>query len=621
MTRPNAYVPAPLLELRDDTPVSSAFGDVYFSRGGGIAETEHVFLVGNWLPKRWEDKANFTIGELGFGTGLNFLVTLKRFRETADAGAVLHYIAIEIYPFTQDMLREVLALQPELAVEAVELLAAYPLRLPGIHRIHLPRVVVTLCFGDVAQLLPQLNTPIDAWYLDGFSPAKNADMWSDEVLMQVGRLSAPNATCATFTAAGAVRRGLEAAGFVVEKVAGFGSKREMVRGRIENRDKAESRISRSSLISIHFYLDSVLILGAGIAGATLGRALAERGVRVTVLERGNVASGASGNAAGVLFPQLTKQWNDSTAWYFTAYGFALRQLARWRAEGLEFAHASPGMLRLPRQDDEEKQLCALNEILGLDATIVHWLEREAASVQAGVELATGAAFFPQGTWISPPELCRALVQHENIMLRENTAAISVLRDGKGWAVTLDSGEVLTASHVCIASAHESAALLGQYGLRLNAVGGQVSEIAASDAAINLRSILCHKGYIIPRGDSYLIGAMYHRDEMLAVTQARHAENIEQVQAILPNWFSGKAIAGRSSTRATTPDRMPYVGAVDEGLYVSTGHGSRGLLSAPLAAEMIASAICAEQSPVMQGLAKAVDPLRFSLPHAPIRHCK
>lgn len=611
MNRPTAHVPSPSLDLADDTPVSSAFGDVYFSRAGGVAETEHVFLQGNRLPGRWREVARFTIAELGFGTGLNFLVTLKRFRETAAAGVVLHYIAIEKYPFTPEVLRKVLALQPELAAEAAELLAAYPLRLPAIHRIHLPQCVLTLCVGEVDEMVEQFDsvTAIDAWYLDGFSPAKNPDMWSDRILAKVGALSGEGTTFATFTSAGNVRRGLMAAGFEVRKVSGFGHKREMLVGVKAVTNKVGGGGDCPSFISLR-PSTPILILGAGIAGATLARVLADRGYHVTVLERGKVASGASGNMAGVLFPQLTKQWNVSTAWYFTAYGFALRQLARWKHAGLDFAHGQPGMLRLPRHAEEEAQLRDLNETLGIDTSIVHWLERDAAQVQAGVELQTGAAFFPEGTWISPSELCRALLQHKHIILREECAANSIARTGDDWAVTLAHGEVISTSQLCVTSAHESAALLRDYGVRLGAVGGQISNIAAADVAAPLRSILCHKGYVIPCGDSYLLGATYHREELLAVTAARHAENRSELENILPRWMRGNVGGGRSSIRATTPDRMPYVGAVDGGLYVSTGHGSRGLLSAPLAGEMIASAIAGEICPVTQVLAKAVNPLRF-----------
>ncbi len=600
MAEKNAHVPEPELSYREATPISQAFGDVYFSRAGGVAETTHVFLAGNDLPARWMDRAQFTIGELGFGTGLNFLVTLKAFR-ASGATAQLDYIAIEKFPFTRERLVEVLALQPELAAEAAELLAAYPLRLPGMHALHFGKVRLILCFGDVAEMLGECLAQVDAWFLDGFSPAKNPEMWSEDVLKRIGELSTPGATFATFTAAGAVKRGLMAAGFAVEKVAGFGHKREMLVG-VKPAPESSSRIRKG-------YADTIII-GAGIAGATLARALAERGVRVTLLERHRVAHGASGNAAGVLFPQLTKRWTTSAAFYFTAYGFMLRQLARWRATGLNFAQGSPGMLRLPRHAEEAAQLENLNAVLGLDPTIVHWVPQDEASEKAGVALASGAAFFPQGTWISPQQLCGALLQHAHIMLREEAAALSLTRTGDGWCVKLADGEVLTAENICIASAAESSQLLVDYKLSLNHVGGQVSVISARDVAANLRSILCHQGYVIPLGDTYLAGATYHRDNFETVTEARHQENMQAVEAILPGWFNVVPIAGRSSLRATTPDRLPMIGMLDEGLYISTGHGSRGLLSAPLAAEIIASMVMKTALPITQSLARAVDPKRF-----------
>ncbi len=597
MTEATAHVPEPDLTLREGMPVSAQFDDVYFSRAGGVAETSHVFLAGNGLPERFRDASHFTIGELGFGTGLNFLVTLKAFRETAAADAMLDYIAVEKYPFRVETLREILALQPELATEAAELLAAYPPRLPGMHHVSFGRVRLTWCFGDVAALLPLLDGfAVDAWFLDGFSPAKNPGMWEEKLYGELRRLSKSGTSFATFTAAGVVKRGLMAAGFAVEKAAGFGHKRDMLRGVMEHQTApAKKSLPRTAIV-----------IGGGIAGASVAQALAARGLSVTVLERHQIASGASGNAAGVLFPQVSKRWNASSAWYFTAYGFALRRLQQ--SQNVTFA--TPCMLRLPRTIEEENQLRALQQHFGLDPAIAHWVERDAASEIAGVELKNGAAYFPQGSWVSPHSWCHALLQHEKIILREHAAAISVQKNARSWLVTLANGETVEAEILCVASAAESVHLLSNYGLRLNEVGGQISEIAAADVAAPLRSILCHKGYVIPAKDRYYIGATYHREDMLSVTPARHDENCTELENILPGWRRGEPVGGRSAVRATTPDRLPYVGALEDGLYVSTGHGSRGLLSAPLAAEMIASAVLGEPAPVMPELARALDPRRF-----------
>lgn len=609
------HVPHPALEIRDGTPVSGVFDDVYFSRDGGIAETEYVFLRGNGLPERFTDHAHFKIMELGFGTGLNFLVTWRAFIEHAPAHTHLHYFSLEKFPLTPAQLAEALAAYPELAELTSQLIAAYPLRLPGFHRIHLPRVTLTLGFGEAEVLLAALTchrslvtpsarsamTGIHAFFLDGFAPAKNAAMWSEPIFDAIAAMAAPDATFATFTAAGFVRRGLAARGFAVEKIPGFGHKREMLVGKKSSVKKQPTGL---------WTLDSeLLVLGAGIAGATTARALAERGFRVTVLERGTVASGASGNAAGVLFPQLTKRWTPSAAWYFAGYSFALMQLARWKADGLSFAHAQCGMLRLPRHEAEEAQLHTLHETLGLDASIAHWVEADEAQRHAGVALTTGGAWFPQGTWLAPGELCAALLSHPNITLREHTHATALTREGAVWRVATHTGEIFKATHCVLATAHDTASL-SPHPLTLNAVGGQVSIFNAADVSSPLRTILCHKGYVIPAGERVLIGATYnHGDASCDVTDENHTKNMAEVETFLPGWLHGEPQAGRTALRATTPDRLPYVGALAEGLYVSAGHGSRGLLSAPLAAEIIASAIAGELPPVAPELLAAVNPLR------------
>ena len=661
----SAHVPAPDLTFRDGTPVSETFGDVYFSKQGGIAETGHVFLRGNQLPQRFTSRDRFSIAELGFGTGLNFLVAWASWLKHADAGAQLHYISFEKFPLDHTQLTQALALQPELKPLADQLISAYPLRLPGFHRIHLPRVTLTLGFGDIAELLPQLSTRIDAWFLDGFAPAKNPEMWQETAFAEIGRLSAPDATFATFTAAGFVRRALLAQGFTVEKIPGYGHKREMLVGtrtpetqnlpasETLSREKTNTlpnpSLPNSVVLPREATADprsfdvtqchvergqrnvlkrsgkdepasqrgkeppSIIIAGAGIAGATTARALAERGYRVTVLDHGGIASGASGNEAAVLFPQLPKRWTLAADWYFAGYSYMLHQLTRWQADGIDCPHTRCGMLRLPRHAEEEAQLRALNQTLGLSIHIAHWLERDAASARTGLPLATGGAYFPDGTWLKPQPLCASLLNHAAITVHPHTTATTLTRDGDRWRVTTSTGERFDADHCILATAHDTATLAQQYGLKLNPVAGQVSVFSASDATAPLRTILCHKGYVIPADDRILVGATYnHGDLVCAVTPENHQHNRAELDTILPTWLDPQAtaIAGRTSLRATTPDRLPYIGQLDTGLWTSAGHGSRGMLSAPLAAEIIASGIHGETAPVTQALLRAVHPLRF-----------
>ncbi|TNE79021.1 MAG: FAD-dependent oxidoreductase, partial [Gammaproteobacteria bacterium] len=296
-------------------PLSDAFDDVYFSKASGIEETRYVFLQHNGLPQRWQDSTPrlFTIGETGFGTGLNFLTAASAWlQQVKDANARLHFVSAEKYPLSKPDLQQALSLWPELSGLAAELIEQYPPPVAGIHRLYLAdqRIVLTLLYGDAGDMFTSLkssdhplfhrssNPRIDAWFLDGFAPAKNPSMWNDELFQAIADLSGPGTTFSTFTAAGIVRRGLQAVGFDVQKVQGFGHKRDMLCGQM-----AEPIIEATtaqdwqpaSYNAKHqppWYLapqvnrpESVLVLGGGIAGCASARALAERGIPVTLIER------------------------------------------------------------------------------------------------------------------------------------------------------------------------------------------------------------------------------------------------------------------------------------------------------------------------------------------------
>lgn len=210
-------------------PLSREFDDIYFSPTSGFDETHHVFIAGNDLARRFAELPAggcFCIGETGFGTGLNFLCAWQLFEQCAPADARLHFVSVEKFPLTRDDLRRALALWPQLAPQAAQLLDQYMAIHPGFQRFNLAagRVVLTLLVGDALDGLPELDAQIDAWFLDGFAPAKNPEMWSPALFTQLARLSRSGTSLATFTAAGFVRRGLTEAGFAIKRVRGFGKK-------------------------------------------------------------------------------------------------------------------------------------------------------------------------------------------------------------------------------------------------------------------------------------------------------------------------------------------------------------------------------------------------------------
>jgi tRNA 5-methylaminomethyl-2-thiouridine biosynthesis bifunctional protein len=229
---PSPLLPARLSLAPDGTPLSEIYGDVYHSAAGGHAQARHVFLAGNGLPARWQERDSFTLLETGFGLGLNFLATWLTWRNDPRRCRILRFISLEKHPFAAGDLATAHAAWPEFAELSGLLCARWPKLVAGEHRIELDGggVEFRLVLGDATETLPLLNETVDAFYLDGFSPAKNPDLWSPLICRNLARLARPGATLATWSVAGCVRQALSDAGFVVEKHPGFAEKRQMLVG-------------------------------------------------------------------------------------------------------------------------------------------------------------------------------------------------------------------------------------------------------------------------------------------------------------------------------------------------------------------------------------------------------
>ncbi|HEX7812935.1 MAG TPA: tRNA (5-methylaminomethyl-2-thiouridine)(34)-methyltransferase MnmD, partial [Burkholderiales bacterium] len=284
-------VPASPAFRPDGTLYSEQFDDVYASAHGSLEQARHVFLNGNNLPERWRSPGPFVIIETGFGAGLNFLATWQLWKQTAPADARLDFISVEKHPFSLADLQRIHAAFPELAPLARQLHENWPTLLPGFHRLHFEggRLNLTLLLGEAAESLAQLEASADAFFLDGFAPARNPAMWTKPVFRELARLAKPGATFATYTVASSVREGLGAAGFAVEKRQGFIGKREMLAGRYAG--------SRAYAKNIHD--KRAIVVGAGLAGSTCAQRLNQRGWAVQVIEGHTApAQEASGNPAG-----------------------------------------------------------------------------------------------------------------------------------------------------------------------------------------------------------------------------------------------------------------------------------------------------------------------------------
>ncbi|HUQ26304.1 MAG TPA: bifunctional tRNA (5-methylaminomethyl-2-thiouridine)(34)-methyltransferase MnmD/FAD-dependent 5-carboxymethylaminomethyl-2-thiouridine(34) oxidoreductase MnmC [Burkholderiales bacterium] len=577
-----SLVPATIAFL-DETPYSTAFDDVYHSAAGGPAQAEHVFLRGNGLPQRWAGRERFVVLETGFGLGLNFLVTLQAWRR--NPGTKLHYVSVEKHPFTLHDLQTLHQRYPSLREEAAELHSVWPMLLSGGHRAELDqgRVVLTLFFADI-KVLRDLRLSADAIYLDGFSPAKNPDMWSSQVMRAVSRLAAPEATAATWSVATEVRASLERVGFAVEKRAGFGHKKEML----------VARNTRQTGILPERKNKEALVVGAGLAGAAICERLCARGWQVELVERHAApAQEASGNPAGAFHPVVTP--DDSLFARLTRAGF-LFSLNKWKSLG-SVRWDQCGLLQLAR--DEREAASQGNAVDGLPREYAQVLTREEASAHAGVPAAAGGVWFPEAGWIDPPSLVRAQLEACGAQLKRQF--------GK------ELKELPADRIVILANSFDAPKLQPVPHLRLRRVRGQLTYVPAQDFSPP-RVVLLRGGMVLPPVDgACVVGASFDIDDADPAPRAEsHAGNLERLARIVPFAAELKNLQGRVAFRSVTPDRLPVVGAITENVYGAFAYGSRGLVWAALAAELIASHLEGEPLPLEGKLVDALSPLRFRM---------
>jgi tRNA 5-methylaminomethyl-2-thiouridine biosynthesis bifunctional protein len=615
----------------DGTPFSTRYEDVYHSAQGALAQARHVFLGGNELPARWAGAERFVICETGFGLGLNFLATWQARRDSRAAGR-LHYVALEKHPFRREDLAAWLAPHAELAALADELLRQWPPLTPDFHRLYFDqgRVTLTLLFGDASALLPQLVATVDAVYLDGFSPAKNPELWSPALLASITRLCGSEATLATWSVAGDLRRALEQGGWQLQRRPGFAAKREMLTGRRNSAVSPEPTFIPSPE-------RRAIVIGAGLAGAAVSERMANRGWRVELFERhASPAQEASGNPAGILLPHLAKDDALAARLSRACYLYALRRLADLRT-----VQWSPcGVLQIARDTTHEALQRATVEELALPTDFAAFLEPDAATALIGHPLAHGGWWFPGGGWVSPGSLCDALLAAagENLDAHFATEVAALRQTSDGWQAFNGAGELLAnAPHVILANAHAANRLLAQ-PLPLLPIRGQISYLPdafAESLQPPLRHVLCRNGYITPpQAGTVCIGASFGSgDSDLRIRLSDHEGNLERLDELLPGAAQGidaSLLAGRVGLRTAAPDRMPLVGTLPDpasassksptlenlprlaGLHVLLGLSARGMVWAPLAAELLASQLDGDPLPLERELVRAIDPARFHL---------
>ena len=630
-------------------PHSRQYDDVYFAINEGIDETLHVFIEQNHLRQRFAEMTAhdcLVIGETGFGTGMNFFCAWQLFAELAPAEARLHFVSVEKYPLSRDDLARAMQLWPQLAAFTQPLLAQYVAIHPGFQQFSLDggRVTLTLMIGDALEQLPQLDAHIDAWFLDGFAPAKNPDMWTPELFAQLARLSHPGTTLGTFTTTGWVRRGLIDAGFSMKKVPGIGKKWEVMHGVYSGTPASPVAPWYARPTPLPGPREA-LVIGAGLAGSATARSLASRGWQVSVLERhAGPAREASGNPQGVLYLKLSAHGTALSQMILAGFGYTRRWLERLQ-RGQDWDAC--GVLQLAFDEAEGQRQAKL--AAAFDRSLLQPLEREQAQALAGVALASGGLFYPEGGWVHPPALCQAQLAHPRIRLLSHANVIELRKADGLWQAWDGERLLASAALVVLAGAADVRHFPACAGLPLKRIRGQITRLPATLASQALNTVVCAEGYVAPpRGAEHTLGASFDfHNQDTTPSVAEHQGNLALLEEISSDLAQRLGAAeldparleGRAAFRCTSPDYLPIVGPLAdperfaehyavlgkdarqvpavacpwlEGLYVNSGHGSRGLITAPLCGELIAAWASGEPLPVPRAVAEACHPNRFAL---------
>jgi tRNA 5-methylaminomethyl-2-thiouridine biosynthesis bifunctional protein len=598
---------ATLAKSSDGTAFSDEFQDVYHSTHGGLAQSRHVFLAGNGLPERWRGRDAFSILETGFGLGLNFLAAWEAWRADPARPRMLHFVSVEGRPLAAKDLAAALAPFGELAPFARALLAAWPPPLAGFHRMHFDagRVVLTLALGDAAEALPQLVGSIDAFFLDGFAPARNPGIWSPPVIRELARVAAPAATLATWTVAGGVRAALADAGFAVEKREGFANKREMLTGRF-NVPREEAVLPRTR---------HAAVIGGGLAGTLAAERLALRGWRVDLVDARRERSAA---AVGLLRPIANLRDAVNAQASRSAFLYSLQHFGALQRDGFNLDWDRRGVLQLADDEAEASRFAAIVASHGYPEAFLRYVDAARASELAGRAVRGPGWWFPSGATVSPTSLQVASLGRAGDLVQQRVGrrVARLEREGGAWrALDADARVIAEAPVLVIANAADARRLVPEARLSLSEVRGQVTYLPP-DPDRRLDIVVSGSGYVAPLASgAAVIGASYHHDDPDSGQRLDdHRANLARAESMLPGFTKGvpaEILGGWTGFRATVPDRLPIFGATaTEGIHAATGLGSRGLLWAPLGAELLACQLSGEPLPLPRDLGGAISPRRF-----------
>jgi tRNA 5-methylaminomethyl-2-thiouridine biosynthesis bifunctional protein len=654
------------------SPYSKKFNDIYFDIESGYQQSEQIFILGNNISERIKQASNlFVIGETGFGTGLNFLLTLQAYhklqQESVNNKCVkLNFISVEKYPLTKEQLTKSLKALPQLSSFSELLLAQYPefescnkeSREISLYFFD-NQVTLKIIIDDATEGLSNINVPksalVDAWYLDGFSPATNPEMWSEKLFEQIGRLSKSQASITTFTVAGFVKRQMQKVGFRTQKKTLIGNKNEMLTGVYQQNPKSHKGYQLRSTITKP---QQVSIIGGGIASACAALALTKQGIKVTLYCKDNsLAQGASSNAIGALYPLLHQQADDISLFYQQAFWRAKEVYNKVIEQGFTFPHSWCGLLEVSYKESLAKRQQKFTELATWSEDLIHGIDADKASKLANIDLTYGGLFMPNAGWLSPQEAVNQIINAAKVTGRltiENNTLVTKIKKNnvgasnnshqKNWQLITNKGD-FEANVVIVCGGAEALNLDWINQLPFSSVQGQVTSMKTNENINGLSTVICHKGYLTPSHKNvHCIGATFNKNSTCTTAKPEEDQfNIDMLTTCLPeltvnvNWTTEDIAMSKSRLRCMTPDHMPMIGAmpdvqkhietyphlakdknwkynqvapVIDNLYVMMGFGARGLCSAPLAADILVADLCGTPYPVDSDMLFNLSPNRF-----------
>jgi len=634
------------------TPFSPEFDDVYFSSCNGIEETTYVFLAQNNLPDRWlalKSNEQFVIAETGFGTGLNFLVVANLWSDLKLRGAIaqtaeLHFISAEKYPLKRDDMTKVWESWPQFQNIINPLSENYPIPSPGYHRCRINKDInLTLIYRDAGDAFSELEAQVDCWFLDGFTPSKNPDMWTERLFKSMANLSHSSTTYATFTASRFVLDGLQSAGFTAEKTSGYGLKRNMTKGQYVTHGPLQPATKEPWF---HHQVSSspkdttrpIAVIGAGIAGCSSAEALIRQGYRVDIIEQQDYSAGPPPfSIQGVLYVKLSAELSAHSEFYSLGYLHSLKKLRN--ISGLEWQQT--GVIQTAFNDKELKRQQKFLQNTPYPESLIREVTAEEATEISGVPIDSPGLYFPSGAWVNPISLCQHLMQGANLI--HNTKVAAMYSKADQWFLKTECGKTLGPYQSVIVASSNTAAEFEQFKdqLPVKPIRGQKSFIKMKQDNFPLKAVLCGKAYITPAINQQInFGATFNLGETTTeVREIDHQTNKDNILRYVPSlneWLDQPVSMGIVGFRCTSPDYMPLVGPVPDwqayssvyadihrfkkqvyppapvikGLYCNIGHGSRGLSSVMLSAELLACQISGAPLPLSRSVINHLSPARF-----------